>query len=355
MFRYSLRLHAAVLAVLTAGLPQFAHAHGIVGARFFPATITSDDPFAADELALPTISLGNHEEDYEFEFTKSIVPHFSVSFGGGYVELSSPGEARATGSENLEITPTWQFVTDADSEFVASAAVSVEIGGSGSAAVADRFSTYTPKILFGKGFGDLPDSMALLRPFAVTAVIGYAIPGTSTASKAVEWSGALEYSLLYLQNNVRDAGLSDRLARFTPLVEFTFTSPTDAGGTTGTIDPGLIWSGQYTQLAAEAIIPMNRATGDTVGVRMQLHFYIDDIFPHSLGAPIFGDKTMNARLIASALLAGIASPRRRTPFSNARPERRREPVREPGEDRTPFQRSARAVLQRCARDRHERP
>ena len=290
MSRYSLRLHAAVLAALTATLPHFALAHGIVGARFFPATITSDDPFAADELALPTLSLGNHEEDYEFEYTKSILPHFSVSFGGGYVDSHAPGEARATGWENLEITPTWQFVTDADSELVASAAVSVEVGGSGSRAVSDKSTTITPKILLGKGFGDLPDSMALVRPFALTAVVGYAIPGTSTASKALEWSGAFEYSLLYLQNNVRDVGLSQMLAQLTPVVEYSFSSPTDAGGTTGTIDPGLIWSGQYVQFAAEAIIPVNRASGDTLGVRMQLHFYLDDIFPQSIGAPIFGSR-----------------------------------------------------------------
>jgi len=273
-------------------LPQASNAHGIVGERFFPATITSDDPFAADELALPTISLGNHEEDYEFEYTKSIVRHFSVSFGGGYVDAHPPGDARATGWENLEITPTWQFVTDAESEFVLSAAFSFEIGGSGSKSVADTFTTYTPKILFGKGFGDLPDSMALLRPLAVTGVVGYAMPGTHLASKSIEWSGAIEYSLLYLQNNVRDQHLGAFAERLTPIVEFAFESPTDrgGGGTTGTINPGLFWSGQYTQVAVEAVVPLNRDSGDTVGIKAQLHFYMDDIFPDSLGAPIIGER-----------------------------------------------------------------
>ena len=290
MSRSALRLPAAALAALAVALPQFAEAHGVVGERFFPATITSDDPFAADELALPTISLGNHEEDYAFEYTKSIFPHFSLSFGGGYVDVHPPGSARATGWENLEITPTWQFVTDADSEFVASAAVSFEIGGSGSAAVADRFTTFTPKILFGKGFGDLPDTLALLRPFALTAVVGYAIPAASTASKSIEWSGAFEYSLLYLQNNVRDQGFSTFVAHLTPIVEFSFSSPIGAGGTTGTFNPGMIWSGQQVQVAVEAILPVNHATGDNVGVIAQLHFYIDDLFPNTLGTPIFGGK-----------------------------------------------------------------
>jgi len=292
MFHFSLRRHGAWLATMLGFLPQASNAHGIVGERFLPATITSDDPFAADELALPTISLGNHEEDYEFEYTKSIVRHFSVSFGGGYVDAHPPGDARATGWENLEITPTWQFVTDAESEFVLSAAFSFEIGGSGSKSVADTFTTYTPKILFGKGFGDLPDSMALLRPLAVTGVVGYAMPGTHLASKSIEWSGAVEYSLLYLQNNVRDQHLGAFAERLTPIVEFAFESPTDrgGGGTTGTINPGLFWSGQYTQVAVEAVVPLNRDSGDTVGVKAQLHFYMDDIFPDSLGAPIIGER-----------------------------------------------------------------
>ncbi len=284
----SARLRAAGFAAGFLFLPQLVHAHGVVGDRFFPATIASDDPFAADELALPTISLGNHEEDYDFEYTKTILPHVSLSLEGGYVDTHPPGGA--SGWDNFEITPTWQFLTDPQSEFVMSAAMSFEIGGSGSKSVADTFTTYTPKLLFGKGFGDLPDSMALLRPLAVTGVVGYAIPGTSGESKAVEWSGAVEYSLLYLQNDVRDQGFSKFVAHLTPLVEFAMTSPTDAGGggTTGTINPGILWSGQYTQLGVEAVIPVNHASGDTIGALLQLHFYVDDIFPHSLGTPIFG-------------------------------------------------------------------
>ena len=282
------RLHIGAIAVLAALVAcDSAEAHGVAGSRFFPATIATDDPFAADELALPTIGFGQGEEDYDFEWSKTIFKGFSISFGGGYVDAHGP-----SGWDNLEITPTWQFLTDNDGEFVASAAMGFEIGGSGSPAIADTFTTYTPKFLFGKGFGQLPDSMALLRPLAVTGVVSYAIPGTSTESKALEWGGALEYSLLYLQTNVRDQGFSNVVAHLTPVVEFSFRSPTDAGGggTTGTINPGLIWSGQQIQLAAEAVIPVNSASGNTVGGMMQLHFYMDDIFPGSLGSPIFGDK-----------------------------------------------------------------
>jgi hypothetical protein len=54
----------------------------------------------------------------------------------------------------------------------------------------------------------------------------------------------------------------------------------------GTIQPGVIWAGQYFQIGAEAIIPANRFTGHGYGGVFQLHFYLDDLFPRSIGKPI---------------------------------------------------------------------
>lgn len=284
------RRASAVLSISMAlAAPAGAHAHGIVGERFFPATITTDDPFAADELALPTVTVFNHETVYDVDYSKSILPGFAVSLGMGYVDQTPPGGPDANGFGNLRITPALELWRNEAHEAIVTAGFVWEIGGSGSKAVADRKSSYTPEILFGKGLGDLPDSMALLRPFAVTGQVGFNIPGAGANAKTIEWGGALEYGLLYLQNNVRDEGFSKFVAHLTPIVEVALSTPTDSGGggTTGTIDPGLIWSGQYTQLAVEAIVPANRASGDSVGVIAQLHFYIDDIFPGTLGRPIF--------------------------------------------------------------------
>ncbi|HEY1752812.1 MAG TPA: hypothetical protein VGG29_16255, partial [Caulobacteraceae bacterium] len=44
---------AGALAAATLALPGAALAHGIVGDRFFPATLVIDDPAVADELTLP--------------------------------------------------------------------------------------------------------------------------------------------------------------------------------------------------------------------------------------------------------------------------------------------------------------
>ena len=57
--------------------------------------------------------------------------------------------------------------------------------------------------------------------------------------------------------------------------------------TTGTVNSGVIYVADKYQLGVEAIIPVNRASGDGVGVIGQLHLYLDDIFPNSLGKPLF--------------------------------------------------------------------
>src|ERR1051326_8076545 len=110
-------------------------------------------------------------------------------------------------------------------------------------------------------------------------------------SNRIEYGFAVEYSLPYLRAQVRDLGLPDWMNRLTPLVEFSFSSPvTDRFGeqTTGTINPGIIWSGQQMQCGIEAIIAATRASGKNVGIIAQVHFYLDDILPQSLGRPLIG-------------------------------------------------------------------
>src|SRR5258708_11088785 len=49
-------LFGAIVLLWSVYNPEPALAHGFAGDRFFPATISTDDPFAASELSLPTIS-----------------------------------------------------------------------------------------------------------------------------------------------------------------------------------------------------------------------------------------------------------------------------------------------------------
>jgi len=284
---------AAVIALASTS----AYAHGFAGARFFPATILIEDPFVADELALPTYTHrkggeepGVTEDEFEAEFSKRITSNFALSIEGGWSH-ESDGADHAEGWGNIEIGAKYQVLKIDEDEFVLSVGLEAELGGTGSEHLeVEGFNTYTPAIYFGKGLGTLPASMDLLRPIAVTGFGGVGIPDENDEASHLVYGLAIEYSLPYLHANVRDIGLPEWLNQVTPLVEMSFSTPLDYGDgepTTGTINPGLIWSGKSIQIAAEAVIPINRESGDTVGFMAQLHFYLDDIFPDSVGTPVF--------------------------------------------------------------------
>lgn len=302
-------------AALTSLSP--ACGHEIVGNRFFPATLAIDDPGVADELALPTIALSKSGDDpsvkqldISAEFAKRITEDLGVAVAPTWTRLYAPGGPTmngASGFQNIETTLKYRLFKSPELEFVVSAGLAVEWGGSGAQDIgAERFNVYTPTLYFGKGFGDLPASLGALRPFAITGQVGYAIPGVASVTsvnadgdvdtefnpRVLTWGGSLQYSLPYLKSAVVDLGLPDFVNHLIPIVEASFETPvsnTFSSGTvtTGTINPGLIWVGKYTQVAIEAMIPVNRQSGSSVGVIGQLHFYLDDIAPTTIGRPIF--------------------------------------------------------------------
>jgi hypothetical protein len=310
--------HVAMLAVLATIPATEAAAHCLTGARFFPATLNVDDPCVADELSFPTVSVFKNgdvpsawQTDISGEFSKRITETFGVSIGPTWSHIRPPGGPNASGFQNLETTFKWQFLTVPEQEFVMSVALNIEWGGSGAAAVgAEPVTSYTPTLFFGKGFGGLPDEMRWMRPFAITGQIGYAIPAQSTTTtfdsdsgtfdvennpNVLVWGGSIQYSMPYLKSNVADLGLPDIINRLVPIVEASLETPvtntlTSGTVTTGTINPGVIYVGDKFQVGVEAIIPVNSASGSGIGVIGQLHFYLDDIFPNSIGRPLFGGR-----------------------------------------------------------------
>jgi hypothetical protein len=290
-------------AGLLAGRPEPADAHGFAGDRFFPATILTDDPFVADEMSLPTFTRpptgadGTHEFDLDFDISKRILPDLGFTAHYGWVSSHTPAMPTVTGFGALNTGLQYQLFIDPAREMMALAGLGVTWGHTGrvAALAAPDFTTLTPTFDFGKGFGDLPDSMPFVRPFAITGNLSADFP-TKTESAGIpnpnnfNYGFAFEYSLEYLQHHVKDIGLTAPFDHMVPLVEFAFTTPlnriTPGVRTTGTVQPGIIWSGQYYQIGAEAILPINSLSGKGLGAVVQLHFYLDDIFPRSVGQPL---------------------------------------------------------------------
>src|SRR6266571_8409324 len=127
------------IRLLRAGLPGLAIAlvplttsvaHEIVGNRFFPATLGSDDPGVNDELSLPTVANFKTGDDPSFrqrdisgEFSKRITDAFAISFGVTHSRLSAPGGLTgmgADGFQNLETTFKYRLFKHPVHEFVMS-------------------------------------------------------------------------------------------------------------------------------------------------------------------------------------------------------------------------------------------
>lgn len=300
-----MRLWSRALCACVLGTPfiavPFASAHGFVGDRFFPATLTTDDPFAVDELSLSGTYFKNPASDEDpatrqvtggFEFVKEIFPRFAIGVSESYIQFKPDGEHSYSGLDNLGISLKYELWRDESHEMIVSIGMDTDIGGTGSSRIGESTTTFTPAFFFGKGFGDLPDSVGYLRPFAVTGTLGQTLATDSSEPNSFELGIALEYSLPYLQQHVKDIGLPAPFKDMIPLVEFSMATAENRGPrtTTGTINPGVLWETPQFQLGVEALIPINRESGSRVGVTVQLQIYIDDLWPKTFGHPVFGER-----------------------------------------------------------------
>ena len=304
---------AFALTLLFAALPcTGAFAHCFVGARFFPATLAVDDPCVADELSLPTIQWSKTadmppatEWDVSGELSKRITEDLGISIGESWSQIHQPGGFTMAGFGNLETTLQYQLLKDSDHELAMLLGLIVDWGGTGASnsGIATPYTVLTPTYYFGKGFGDLPESAGWLRAFAVTGQVGYEIPSRSydvvagaPIPQVLDWGGSIQYSMPYLKSEIQDFQLPDFINHLIPIVEAQMQTPAannygNSFVTTGTVNPGVIWVGSYFQVGIEAPIPVNSQSGHGIGVLGQLHLYLDDMFPQTVGQPLLGGKT----------------------------------------------------------------
>src|SRR5438309_9876363 len=91
-------LYLLICAACEFGAISRTYAHGFAGARFFPATLSTDDPFVSDELSLPTVSTistpddgGTRETVISVDIAKRITPQFGIDIGETMTELNTHG------------------------------------------------------------------------------------------------------------------------------------------------------------------------------------------------------------------------------------------------------------------------
>jgi hypothetical protein len=214
------------------------------------------------------------------------------------------------GWQNIELGLKYKVYVNPEHEFMLSLGVSREFartgstGSRGDAIGNDDTSSTTPTLFFGKGLGDLP--ISYLRPLAVTGTLGYSIAdkklkaiGTDPDTGDVlfnngisnTWNGglSLQYSMRYLQTQVKDLGLPEWVNRLTPVAEMVWSSSASKPNQTSTqflFGVGVNYTADFYAMSVEMLIPGNKQTGSGLGVIAQFHLYFDDLAPNSLGKPI---------------------------------------------------------------------
>lgn len=297
---------AVALAALSLASAPAAQAHAVAGARVFVNTLQIDDPGVGDEANFPLLSIQSPDGksvsyDANFEYDKTITQNLGLGVGTDYNVLTHAplnGKTRGGfGDPYAQLKYRWILLPE--HEFMSSVQVTRNFGRAGSAYFDDGFNSTTLSGFFGKGLGDIP--FAPIRPFAVTGELDYTVPDAGPASgtggSITNWSGglSLQYSIPYLQSQIKDYGLPPFLANLTPLAELGWTSaagrsalgPTNQP-TTFTLGTGAVWTGTDMSFSTEVLWPLNGAAGHGLGVIGQFHLYFDDLLPNSLGKPLFG-------------------------------------------------------------------
>ena len=263
--------------------------------RDFPKTLIFDEPGIDDEISLPTFILtpdaanAGRETDLDFELDKRLTTNLSVQINIGYSMLGRLAAPAQDGWQDSDLTLKYVLLQNPAAEQLVSFSLTREFGGSGASRIgAAALGATTGAVNFGQGFSPFLTS-PVLKPFAVTGSLGYFVPdetGQNAAQQAL-FNASLQYSLDVLMGDGR-AGRLSFLRPLIPIVECSYSLPT-AGDPArrGMVAPGLIYSGDGFQLAAEALLPLTKATGTRVGFIAQLNISLRDIGIAVLAKPLF--------------------------------------------------------------------
>jgi hypothetical protein len=130
---------------------------------------TFDDPAVADELVIGYATLQHPAEDdglvrdsaLPVSLVRLLTPDVDFGIDNTGIVRNRGNRAQRAGFNNIDVTLKAMLFRSDPHEILLSAAISWEIGGTGDAGVSeDKPNILQPGIYYGKGFGDLPNSLA---------------------------------------------------------------------------------------------------------------------------------------------------------------------------------------------------
>lgn len=294
----ALRIEGVAAIALLAMSVASASAQTRVGDRVFLHTIFVGQPGVSDDLTLPSFSWSKGSDGTPTTSVSGVLSK-RITENTGVVIIEPTWThigSRASGFQNLTTAFKYMPLQDAEHQLMMCLGLQVEWGGTGSTDIgASSFSTISPQIYIGKGFGDLPTELSWLYPLALTGQFGLELPTKAAhmSAPSVFSGGPTVFnwglSLQYYPTSASDNS-SFHLA---PLVEAAFQTPianalAPLDVTTGTINTGVVvLSGKGVQFTTEAIFPTSSLSGRGVEVAATLSFSFGELAPQTLGQPLF--------------------------------------------------------------------
>jgi hypothetical protein len=200
---------------------------------------------------------------------KTISPDSSFSLFAGYQRLEQQGET-TIGFTNLSLAYKHVLISIPQHEFMLSIAPEAEVPVGNRDIGSESHARAGFDLIFVKGFGDVADSIALLRPAALEGDIGWEGKVSGARDDLVAATAEIEYSLAYLDENVASFSVTHALRNLTPHLDFDYAQYMDAHRNSTAPDfeltPGVAWLNSTFEVNLGMQVALNHASSSSGAV-----------------------------------------------------------------------------------------
>jgi hypothetical protein len=277
-------------------MPQaMAWAHGVVGDRVFLEPLITQDPTPANEFDI-SLSWVRSADANNYSIGSSIekvlwiddkyMPRFSVGGGSNWQHQVPYRGASQQGFDALTLFAKWAPYYSLKHEFLVSIGTQIQLPTGNTGIQSSSHTSLGPLFLWEKGMGDLPNSSVVkyLRPFAIQTDFGY-VPALGGPTRHHMFADAtIQYSLLYLSNEVQDIGLKWPLRNIFLFTEINYDQlirgPSGETFPNLLATPGIAYVGYHFQLSVGTQFALNNPSipGTHAAVLGLLDIFYDSLF-----------------------------------------------------------------------------
>jgi len=199
---------------------------------------------------------------------KTISPVSSFSIFAGYQRFFEE-EQEPTTSSNFALGYKHVLFSMPAHEFLCTIDPAIELPLGNRSEGSESHARAGFDLLFQKGFGDVPDSVRLLRPAALEGSWGWESKVTGARDDLTTADLELEYSLAYLDANVAPDSVPYALRNLTPHLDFDYAQYLSAHRNASTPDfeltPAIAWLNAVFEINLGVQVALNEAAASNTG------------------------------------------------------------------------------------------